>query len=347
MHSAAPNHSLTLARIVFSASIFVLLGMTGIQSNAQQLVQSSEANLRAIRKILEQPAEKIDLASAKVSIDRMIDPSIDAGSTLRQLDAMAADIKARIPANASSRDKLEILRAYIYKAGPWNGNQPFQYDLADPYGNNIRNKLLSTYLSTRKGNCISMPFLFIILGQKLGSDVTASTAPLHVFVRYRDEAGALHNLETTSGAGFTRDAWIQKQLPMTAHALTSGIYMQPLTKKETVALMAGTLLELYSDQRKDEQVVALANITLQYYPKDVSAMLNASTSYSRLRRQHFVSKYARKTDIPSEQLPYFEQLEHGMVFWHNRAEALGWREPDKTAEDAYRDNISRAKSVNK
>ncbi len=34
-----------------------------------------------------------------------------------------------------------------------------------------------------------MPFLFIILGQKLGLDVTASTAPEHVFVKYRDDMG--------------------------------------------------------------------------------------------------------------------------------------------------------------
>lgn len=47
-----------------------------------------------------------------------------------------------------------------------------------------------------------MPFLFIILGDRLGINVTASVAPLHVFVKFTDENGVIHNLETTSGTNF-------------------------------------------------------------------------------------------------------------------------------------------------
>lgn len=346
-HEVASNQKSTLTRLAFSIGLFILLALTGAPSKAQRVAQLTEANLQAIRQILVLPEKEIDLARAKVSIDHMIDSSVDVGGTLKQIDAMAADIKARVPANASSRDKLEVLSSYIYKPGPWNGNRPFQYDLADPYGDSIRNKLLSTYLATRKGNCVSMPLLFIILGQKLGIDVSASLAPLHMFVKYRDEKGSLYNLETTSGAGFTRDAWIQKQLPMTAQALASGIYLQPLTKKETVVVMAGTLLELYVEQSNDDAVVALAKVALEHYPKDVSAMLNVSSAYYRLRQRHFVSKYARITDIPMAHRSYFFQLEQGMVFWRNRAEALGWREPDKTTEISYKESVRRAESINK
>lgn len=134
----------------------------------------------------------------------MIDPRIDVAGNLKRLDAMAEEVKALLPAKPSSRDKLEALRTHLYRAGPWNGHQPFRYDLDDPFGRDVRNKLLPTYLSTRKGNCVSMPLLFIILGQKIGLDVTAANAPEHVFVKYRDEAGALYNLEATSGAGFAR-----------------------------------------------------------------------------------------------------------------------------------------------
>ncbi len=96
----------------------------------------------------------------------MLEPGIDVDGTLKQLDAMASDIKVRFPANASSRDKLEALRTYIYQPGPGNGNRPFRYDLDDPFDHNIKNKLLATYLSTHKGNCVSMPVLVVILGQK-------------------------------------------------------------------------------------------------------------------------------------------------------------------------------------
>ena len=190
----------------------------------------------------------------------MIDPSIDTAATLSQLDAMAQGIKVMLPAGASSRLTMDALRFHLYQPSPWNGNRPFQYDLDDPFGANVRNKLLPTYLATRKGNCVSMPLLFIILGQKLGIDVTASTAPNHVFVKYRDADGKLYNLETTSGAGFTRDVWMRQQFPMTDEALASGIYMRPLTKKETVVVMVDTLLESYAKQGLHEQRIAMAKL---------------------------------------------------------------------------------------
>ena len=187
--------------------------------------------------MLKSPDDRIDLANAKLMIDQMIDPTIDLAAATKQLDAMASALKSRLPSGASSAQKLDALRTFLYEPGAWNEHRPFRYDLDDPFGRIIKNKLLPTYVATRKGNCVSMPFLFIILGQKIGLDVTAATAPEHIFVKYRDEEGALHNLETTSGAGFTSDAWIQKQIAMSPEALANGIYLRPLTKKQTVVLM--------------------------------------------------------------------------------------------------------------
>ncbi len=190
-----------------------------------------------------------------------------------------------------------------------------------------------------------MPFLFIILGQKLGIDVTASTAPGHVFVKYRDDMGTLYNLEATSGAGFTRDLWILQQRPMSTQALSNGIYMQPLSKKETVVVMTGTLLEFYGQLGQEKHRIALADLVLKYYPKDVSTMIHASSAYYRLRQQEFVCKYPTPNDIPLQKRPYFLQLDQNIGLWRDRAQVLGWREPDKEAEAHYLQSVNRAKST--
>ena len=62
----------------------------------------------------------------------------------------------------------------------------------------MRNKLISTYLATRRGNCVSMPILMLIIGERMGLDLALSTAPLHIFIRHR-EGGREVNLEATSG----------------------------------------------------------------------------------------------------------------------------------------------------
>jgi len=96
--------------------------------------------------------------------------------------------------------------------------------MSDPLGQNPTHDLLTSYLASRKGNCVSMPILFVILGERLGLNVTLSTAPLHVLVKYTDaQSGVTYNLEATSGGGFTRDAWYRQNLPMTDVAIANGI----------------------------------------------------------------------------------------------------------------------------
>lgn len=333
----------TGARIVASALITSLV--LSSQVHAQGAASAPDANLRTVRAILETPDADIDLAKAEVSIEHMIDPTVDVPRALAQLDAMANWIKSMLPAGASSRLTMDALRYHLYQPSPWNGNRPYSYDLDDPFGANVHNKLLTAYIASRKGNCVSMPLLFIVLGQKLGIDVTPSLAPNHVFVKYRDSDGQFYNLETTSGAGFTRDVWMRQQFPMTDKALASGIYMRPLTKKEAVVVMVGTLLEFYGQQGLEDRSISMADLARRYSPKDVSIILEKRHAYFMMQKHEFVDKYARPADIPLGQRPRFTELDAQLKGLYEQAYALGWRPPDQASEESYLRTISRAKSA--
>lgn len=296
------------------------------------------ADLETIDKILSLPEREIDLAMVKLTIDRMIDPSIDIAANLKQLDRMVAEIGARLPAPASSRDKLDALRARIYQPGPWNDHRPFEYDLDDPFGSSIHNKLLPTYLATRKGNCVSMPMLFIILGQRLGINVTASRAPGHIFVKYRDETGEWFNIEATSGGGFSRDAWIRKQIPMTSQALSSGIYLQPMTKGETAVAVLSTLMEFYQGQGWYDGIIPLATLALAHHPRSVSSMVFLAAAYAAIWDRDCIDRYphaAALSDLPHAQRAHCAELNQNAWFWRSKAEALGWRQPTAVANEEY------------
>jgi regulator of sirC expression with transglutaminase-like and TPR domain len=113
--------------------------------------------------------------------------------------------------DADSASRLVALKRYLYESGPWNDNKPFQYDLDDPLGTKPGSRLLQRYLTARRGNCITMPILFLTLGQRIGLNLTLAEAPLHVFVKYTDASGKVWNLEPTSGGGFTRDQWYRQK----------------------------------------------------------------------------------------------------------------------------------------
>lgn len=314
------------------------------QPNTYFIKKVPDANLDAIKAILEKPEDQISEAEAILIIDRGVDPSINVADNLKLLDKMAERIKTKLPKNATDQEKLEALRSYIYDAGPWNNNQPFKYDLDDPLGNNIKTKLLPTYIATKKGNCISMPLLFMLLGQRLGIDLALTTVPEHTLVKWRDrESGKYYNIEATSGGLPARDVWINQQHPMTDKAIASGIYLRPLSKKETIVEEATPLLELYAKQIQPERMIYLANLLLEYDPKNVTAMLELAAAYHLIEKSQFESKYPQTKDIPLEKRQYFMEVEYSIDYWFKRAEALGWREPTKEDNEKYTQIVNQVK----
>jgi hypothetical protein len=237
---------------------------------------------------------------------------VDERATLQKLDAMASAVRLSPEYGSTGDAKVRALRRYLYEPSAANDHQPFQYDLADPLGHDIRNKLLSNYLNTRKGNCVTMPLLFVILGQHLGIDVTAATAPKHLLVKFNsEEYGRWINLEATSGANPARDVWIRQQFP----SIT-------------------------------DEAIVVSSLVLEHYPKDVSAMTLSGAAYLRLLHKHFLDKYAASDQIPIVERGYFHYLAQNNAGWFNKAEALGWRQETEEQEGQYQQKVDRARQRN-
>lgn len=97
---------------VFLAGWIGAAGVTAAATSPDQSPVSNRAfnaNLQELRALLKTPEAQIDLAEAKVTIDHMIDPTIDVPATLKRLDALAAKVRSRFPAGASNRAKLDLL----------------------------------------------------------------------------------------------------------------------------------------------------------------------------------------------------------------------------------------------
>ena len=269
-----------------------------------------------------------DLAEIKLSIDHMVDPVVNTGASLAAVDRMAASVKAMLPDEANGGEKLAALKHYIYEAGPWNDGKPFQYDLSDPLGEKPASRKLIRYLETRRGNCVTMPILFLLLGERLGLKMTLAEAPLHLFVKYTDDDGSTWNLEATSGAGFTRDLWYRQKLPMTDKAVANGVYLRPLSREETVAIMASFLVEHHLATGEHEKAIAIADVILRHYPNSAYVLAKKGTAYYRLLQRDVTSKYTRMEDIPPDLRARADVWYRENATAFDRAERLGWRLQD-------------------
>ncbi len=287
--------------------------------------------------------EAVDFAAAKITIDRLIDSGVDAGSVLRELDQLTRAVASRTPPGMEPRGRMDVLLSTLYVAGPWNDHRPFAYDLDDPFGTQRESKLLSTYLRTRKGNCVSMPILVAILGQRLGLVVTLSTAPEHVMVKFADGANWL-NIEATAG-GYKWDSSYERDLDISALALENEIYLRPLSPREAVGVMASTLMEALAAERRADDLMAVADLVLAVNPTDVVAIVQKANAYYLQLQERYNRQYARPIDIPSTLQADYAMRSRANLEWFARAEALGWRPPTTQNRTRYLQSVNHEKET--
>ena len=290
--------------------------------------RQTAAALKVVHDVLATPVDGIDLAKAELTFEKLVDPSIDTGILLGQIERMARSVTIMAGPHASGADRLAALKTYIYQPGPWNDFKPYSYDFTDPYGRDYTHALVSRYLMTRQGNCVSMPFLFVMLGDRLGLKVTLAMATRHIFVKYTDHAGKTVNLETTSGANPARDVWLRQIVPMSDGAVTSGAYMAPLTRTETLAVMASVMLEADNAKHRYAETAEVADLLLRAYPKFIQAMVIQASAYERTIDAEFGAKYAAPDLIPPALRARYLALARKDRAVLDKAAALGWREDD-------------------
>lgn len=286
---------------------------------------AAETASEALKKIFSRDMETLDLARVKLEIDHMINPSTNIEARLFEINAMAAFVRNAAPKTATAWDKVNILRQFVYEGGHWNGGTPFTYDHDDPNGDVLSNKLLATYLDDRLGNCITMPLLFLFMAERLDLDVTAALAPEHVFVKFTDDDGRIWNLEATSGAGATRDIWYRKQLPMTDRAINNGLYLRPLSKRETVAVIASYLLEHVYAAGEYEEAIEVADVILENHPAFAFVMLKKAAALYQILARDYYSQYVNASDVPVHEHARVHSLQAQNLGIFAHAEKLGWQ----------------------
>lgn len=312
---------------VFRYCLLLIAVFFAGESDAKASTEAGAAPTAIVRDILSLSDDQLDYGRAKLAFDRIIDPSIDADAALAEIDRLVDRANRLVSARAGPAERLSALRRVIYETGDWNGGNPFSYDHADPLGQNVRNKLISTYLATRRGNCVSMPILVLIVGERMGLNLALSTAPLHMFLRHTEASGREINLEATSGAHPARTLWYRQNLPMTDRAIESGLYMRTLSRREAVAHMASTVVDFLMAEGRFQEAIEVAEVILQHYPRDGYTLVKLGTAYAELMRVEYFERFPTLQMLPPALRQRYMLFAQRNQLTFQAAEALGWEPP--------------------
>lgn len=298
--------------------------------------------LHALEQLANAPGG-VDYAKVQTAVERAANPDFDAAAFNAELDHWAELARAKVPKGAAPTDMMTALGQVIYTPGPWNDNHPFSYDLDDPLGTKNQTRLVSTYLRTRKGNCVSMPTLLLMLGQKLGLDITLSQAPQHEFVRLKDVNGRWFNIEATK-PGSPPDSTYINEMHVTPLAIQSGIYLRTTTPRETIAAMTEPLEGIYAHARPPGFLLGLSNMEERLDPKNASGYVSEANAYFLTLAQRYLAHHLTPEVLPPRQRADFNALYDDNTRVMHKVEAMGWAPPSQAGDREYLERVERYKA---
>lgn len=260
--------------------------------------------------ILSLPSEEIDLARALLIYEYEKDP--DPLFAIKQyeasLDLMALQILARLPAKATSIEKIDAISHYIF--------HEMQYRFP-PQSVGIKDidvyTVLPAVLDSRKGVCLGVSILYLTLAQRLDLQLEIITPPGHIYVRYH-EGDTMINIETTARG---------IHIP-TEHYLGINTYrLLPRTMKEVIGMSFLNQASVLWGKNDYETTIELYEKARPYLANDPTLKMLLGIQYVLV--DDLEKGYPLLRDIAGKPFPdsiYQETIPEDILKWHISKEAL-------------------------
>lgn len=257
--------------------------------------------------------QKIDFLKAVY----LVESSYDVSLTWEEFNKMFQD-NLQIIMQLMKQDKLspsdnlsKIMSIYkfmadttsVYMAAKEKNivSKPMLYDFEDYAGKKDPTKVfVSKLLRTGTGQCINLPMLYYLFAKALGAEANLAFAPQHSYIMFKDNEGVWQNIELT-GRIFTTNDFNWQSGFIKIEQVKSGIYLRPVSEKETIAHLLTTLAITY--QKKfgtDDRVMEMAMAANKYFPNDITSNM-IMTGYTNELWKNVVRQY-QVYNLPEERL---------------------------------------------
>jgi regulator of sirC expression with transglutaminase-like and TPR domain len=200
--------------------------------------------------------ETLPLLETAIAIAQHEYPSFDTQSTLTEIDALAARLKARIARDAMPMQRLRLLNRFFFQELGFAGNVNDYYD--------PRNSYVHTVLETRRGIPITLALIYIELATQSGLDAHGVSFPGHFLARLRMPQGDIV-IDPFTGQSMSRDALDALLVPYRRrHALADGhepplgAFLQAAKPREVVARMLRNLKEIFRSGQDSARLLGVA-----------------------------------------------------------------------------------------
>jgi regulator of sirC expression with transglutaminase-like and TPR domain len=175
-----------------------------------------------------------------------------------------ADLQSFPGAGIGGRERLETLNRFIFGHLGIRATQ----NLRDP-----KNLLPSLVLERKRGYCVGIAAVYLILAEQLGLPIFAVATPSHVFLRFDDGATRI-NIETFQRGAHQADERYVREHRIPEKSIRNGVFMRNLTTDEFLAQVHNNLGVIYSERKEYERAAAAYQRAIDLHPCFPAACYN-------------------------------------------------------------------------
>jgi regulator of sirC expression with transglutaminase-like and TPR domain len=205
-------------------------------------------------------------------------PDVDVAGCMAQLDAIAATIRGRLPADAFPEQKVAAINRHLFGELGFAGNVEAYYD--------PRNSYLNQVLERRVGIPITLAIVYLEVGRRLALAVRGVGFPGHFLVKVRLRGGELV-LDPFEGGEPRSERELRTRLEQLlpkhrAAAADLEPFLEPATPREILARVLRNLKSIYLQAGALEAALAVMHRMLLVVPESAEELRDRGLVYARL-----------------------------------------------------------------
>jgi len=222
---------------------------------------------------------QIDLAETFLLISRDRDSTLDLTPLRKELDRLTQSVRDKLKESSSPEEIVSALRKAIHQEGGYRYTEQ-----VDTQGMplNPAELFLHGMLKSRRGYCMNLSLLYLIIGDRLNLPLFGVPLPNHFFVRYVSGNSRI-NIEATEQGATYPDSFYRQRFGAPANVAET-FFMGNLEKKATLGAYFSNVGMVYYKGKQPEKAIFYLDLSAKINPRSIEAHNNLANIYSETQQ---------------------------------------------------------------
>jgi regulator of sirC expression with transglutaminase-like and TPR domain len=224
-----------------------------------------------------QPDSSIDLAKAALYMALEEYPNFEPEEYLEALDAMADEVRDRLPAQNYPLRIIQTINRYLYEDLEFAGNDAEYYD--------PRNSFLNQVIDRRTGIPITLSLVYLEVAKRIDFPMVGIGMPGHFLIMpYFEDAGIFVDAFNQGEILFSEDCQARLSRIYGQPMKLQPAFLAPVSHKQLLGRMLGNLKAIYLQRRDAIRVLGAIERILLLFPDALGELRDRGILYYQFGR---------------------------------------------------------------